>query len=44
MVAMIGWRLELALMVLKVNFLSSCPDGNVGVSGEAAVILDTRRA
>lgn len=42
MVAMIGWRLELALMVLKVNFLSSCPGGNEGDSSPDDM-PDTRR-
>ena len=42
-VAMIGCRLELALMVLKVNFLSSWRDGKVGESGVVADMPDTRR-
>lgn len=42
-VAMMGWRLESALMVLKVNLLSSGPGGNVGDSGVPVDMLGTRR-
>lgn len=41
-VAMIGWRLELTLKVLNVNFLSSA-SGNDGERGVFAVMLDVRR-
>jgi hypothetical protein len=44
MVAMIGCRLEWALIVLKVYFFSSCPGGKVGESCEDADMPDTRRA
>jgi hypothetical protein len=43
MVAMIGCRLELALMVLNVYFFSSWPGGNVGDNCEDADMPDTRR-
>ena len=43
MVAMMGWRLELALMVLNVYFLSSCPGEKAGESGAIADMPDTRR-
>jgi hypothetical protein len=44
MVAIMGWRLEMALMVLKVYFWSSCGGPRVGESGVAALMADTRRA
>jgi hypothetical protein len=43
-VAMIGWRLEFALIVLNVYFFSSCPGGNVGESCEDVDMPETRRA
>ena len=43
-VAMIGWRLELALMVLKVNFLPSCPDGTERGCIDPVDVPDIRRA
>jgi hypothetical protein len=42
-VAMMGCRLDVALIVLKVYFRSSCPGGNVGESCEEVDMPETRR-
>lgn len=43
MVAMMGCRLELGLIVLKLYFLSSCPVGKVGEVWEELDMPDVRR-
>lgn len=41
--AIIGWRLELELIVLKVYFLSSCPGGKDGEGCGAVYAPEVRR-